>query len=127
MDGGGRHVKARPLRLARPLQGGGKVGIELVGFHFLLRFVVLGHAHRRVVGPLFIVMGVGFDVAHFGGISFCRGVLSWTGHLEGLLCCSMSHFTRFRREEFIEQDLISLFSICKELGIRNDFKISVSL
>ena len=29
----------------------------------------------------------------------------------------MSHFTRFRREEFIEQDLISLFSICKELGI----------
>ena len=68
MDGGGGHVKARPFRLARPLQGRVKVGIELVGFHFLLCLVVLGHAHRRVVGPLFIIMGIGFDVAHFGGV-----------------------------------------------------------
>ena len=109
VDGGGRHLKAHALRLARPLERGVQVRIELVGLELLLRLVVLGHAHRRIVGALLVIVGVGLDVAHL--LCVCQ-LFSRPRHLLGLLYIrNMDHFTRLCLKKFIKQDSISLFRI----------------
>ena len=82
MDRGGSHIKAHALRLASPLERGVQMGVKLVGLELLLRLIVLGHTHRRVIGALLVVVCIVFDVTHF--ICVCQ-LLSWTCHEAVLL------------------------------------------
>ena len=89
VDRGGRDFKTHSLRLACPLECGVQVWIKLVGLEFLLRLIMLGHTHRRVVGTLLVIVRIVVNVAHF--ICVCQ-LFSRTCHARcppiPLLCLS---------------------------------------
>ena len=87
MDRGCRHLKTRTLDLTRPLQSRVKVRVVLVGLDLFLTAVMLCHTNRRVIGALFVIVGIRFYIPHFGCIF--HNDLCLSGHfLHLIVICS---------------------------------------
>ena len=56
----------------------GPDGGKLEDLELLLRLIVLSHSHRRVIGPLLVIVRIVVNVTHF--VCVCQ-LLSWTCHV----------------------------------------------